>query len=369
MKDTLGIGIIGCGNISETYFKGVKYFSEYLRLVACADLNMDVARAKAEEHGCTAQTVEALLANPDVDMVINLTIATVHAKVSTQALNAGKHVHSEKPLATRLEDGQALIALAKEKSLSISCAPDTFLGAGAQTSRKIVDDGWIGRVTGGSAFMMQIGPEGWHPNPAIFYMDGSGPMMDMGPYYITTLVYLIGPVKRVCGITSKARETRLATCKERFGEVFPAEAPTHYTCVLEFQSGAVVNMTMSFDVHAHGHAPIELYGTRGNLRVPDPNTFEGPVELYTPSSKEWQTQGLSHPYRENSRTIGAADAAYAILNGSTSGGRCSGELALHVLEVLTAFEKASETGTYISIETQPERPEPLPMGLVEGRVV
>ncbi len=367
MAKKVGIGIIGCGNIAPAYFKGAKLF-EVLEVVACADLRMDVAKAMAEEHGCKAQTVDELLANPDVQLVINLTIPSKHAEVSLAALEAGKHVHSEKPLAVTLEDGKAVLDKAKEKGLLVGCAPDTFLGGGLQTCRKLVDDGWLGRVTSGTACLMSRGPESWHPNPSFFYEKGAGPMFDMGPYYITALVHLLGPVKRLSAVTSRAFEERLATCKEEFGKLLPVEVPTHYAGVLEFHSGAVVNMTISFDVYKHGHSPIEIYGTEGSLKVPDPNTFDGPVELWTPATKEWQTQAFSHPYRMNSRSIGAADLAYAILSEGKQQPRTSGELAYHALEVMHAFEKASDAGGSIEISSCPAQPEALSLGLVEGRL-
>jgi len=365
MKKTIGIGIIGCGNISQAYFKGANAF-EVLKVVSCADINMETARAKAEENGCKAQTVKALLANKDVDLVINLTIPAVHAEVSLAALKAGKHVHSEKPLAVKLEDGKAIMDLAKEKGLLVGCAPDTFLGAGLQTCRKLVDDGWIGRVVSGTVFMMSSGPESWHPNPFFFYQTGAGPMFDMGPYYITALVHLLGPVKRVSAITSRAFEERIATCKEHFGAKIPVDVPTHYSGALEFHSGATITATISFDVHRHGHSPIELYGTEGSLKVPDPNTFGGPVEMFTHAQGDWQKQALSHPYADNMRGIGAADMAYAILGKRKH--RASGALAYHALEVMHAFEKSSTAGEHVMIKSKPEQPAALPLGLIRGRL-
>ncbi|MDA3963392.1 MAG: Gfo/Idh/MocA family oxidoreductase [Planctomycetota bacterium] len=365
MTKPIGIGIIGCGNISQAYFNAAQKF-EILEVISCADINMDAAKAKAEENNCEAQSVDELLANPKVDLVINLTIPAVHAEVSLKALEAGKHVHCEKPLAVHLEDGKKVIDLAKEKGLLVGCAPDTFLGAGLQTCRKLVDDGWIGKVFGGTAFMLGRGPESWHPNPAFFYQVGAGPMFDMGPYYMTALVHLLGPVKRVAAITTKAYDERIATCKEQFGTMLKVDVPTHYSGSLEFHSGAVITVTISFDVHAHGHSPIELYGTEGSLKVPDPNTFGGPVQLFTPTKREWQEQAFSHPYADNMRSIGAADMAYAIRSGRPH--RTSGDLAYHVLEVMHAYEKASISGTTVAIESKPVQPAALPLGLIPGRL-
>lgn len=364
MTKSIGIGIIGCGNISQAYFNGAKTF-EIIHVVSCADINMEVAKKKAEENGCVAQTVDELLANPAVDLVINLTIPAVHAEVSLKALKAGKHVHCEKPLAVELADGKAVIDTAKAKGLLVGCAPDTFLGAGLQTCRKLVDDGWIGKVVGGTAFMMGRGPESWHPNPAFFYERGAGPMFDMGPYYMTALVHLLGPVRCVAAVTSRAFEQRTATCKEQFGTLLPVHVPTHCSGSLAFYSGATISVTISFDVHAHGHSPIELYGTEGSLKVPDPNTFGGPVELFTPNSG-WQPQAFSHPYKDNMRSIGAADMAYAIRSGRKH--RCNGDLAYHVLEVMHAFEQSSKDGKHVNIVSKPEQPAALPLGLIQGRL-
>lgn len=367
MSRKIGVGIIGCGNISQTYFNGAKLF-EVLEIVACADIHTAAAEAKAKENGCKVQTVDELLANPYIQLVINLTIPAVHAKVSLAALEAGKHVHSEKPLAVSLEDGARILQTAKAKGLLVGCAPDTFLGGGYQTCRKIIDDGWIGRVVGGTAFMMSRGPEGWHPNPAFFYEVGGGPMFDIGPYYITALVHLLGPVKRVSAIATKAFETRMATSKEQFGKLLPVQVPTHYSGTLEFHSGAVITVTISFDVYKHGHPPVELYGTEGSLKAPDPNTFGGPVELWTSATKEWRAQAFSHPYLTNVRSIGVADLAYSILSGGKRPHRASGALAYHVLEVMHAFERSSSSGQAVVIESKPERPAPLPIGLIEGRL-
>lgn len=361
------VGIIGCGNISQAYFNGARLF-EVLEIVACADLHSEAARVKASENNCLAQSVDELLANPDVDLVINLTIPSAHAEISLAALAAGKHVHCEKPLAVHLEDARKVLELAEQKGLLVGCAPDTFLGAGLQTSRKLLEEGWIGRPVGGTAFLMSRGPESWHPNPAFFYEIGGGPMFDMGPYYITALIHLLGPVKEVCAVTSRAFEQRLATCKEQFGRLLPVEVPTHNSGTLVFHSGAVVTMTISFDVYQHGHSPIEIYGTEGSLKVPDPNTFGGPVEMWTAASGEWSAQALSHPYKENSRSIGAADMAYAILSGGTRQHRSSGALAYHALEVMHAFEKSSTDRKTVTIASHPPQPEPLPLGLVKGRL-
>ena len=361
------VGIIGCGHISQAYFNGAKLF-EILEIVACADLNHEAASAKAKENGCEAQTVDELLDNPEIDLVINLTVPAVHAEVSIAALNAGKHVHCEKPLAVNLEDAKKVLDIADARKLLVGCAPDTFLGAGLQTARKMLDDGWIGDVFSGTAFMMSRGPESGHPNPAFFYEIGGGPMFDMGPYYITALIHLLGPVKEIVGVTSRAFESRTATCKEQFGKILPVSVPTHYSGSLVFHSGVTITLTISFDVHRHGHCPIELYGSEGSLKVPDPNTFGGPLEIWTTAADDWREQALCYPYKENTRGIGAADLAYAILGDGGHRHRSSGELAYHALEVMHAFEKSSYLKETIAIESKPQQPVPLPLGLIKGRL-
>ena len=358
----IGVGIIGCGKISQAYFRGSKAF-KVLNIIACADLDETVAQAKAEENGCQAMTITELLSCPDIQLVINLTIPAAHGTVSLDCLNAGKHVYCEKPLTVDLEEAKAVLELAEKKGLSVGCAPDTFFGTGIQTSREIVDAGQIGKVIGGSAHMLCGGHESWHPNPGFYYLKGGGPVLDMAPYYLTALVNLIGPIKRVSAITSKPREQRIATCEERRGEKLPVEVQTHASGTLEFENGALVSAVFSFDAHAHGHKPIEIYGQEGSLQVPDPNNFGGPVNVYNAQDKDaqWVEAELTRPYSEDMRGIGAADMAQAILNNRPH--RASGALAYHVLEVMHAFDKSSESGRTIEIESSVARPAALPTGL------
>ena len=362
-KDKMGIGIIGCGNISGAYFKGCSTFRS-VEVVACADINMDAAKKAAEDHDVRAVTVDELLAMPEVDIVINLTTPAVHAEVSMMALEAGKHVHCEKPLAVSLEDGKRVIDTAAAKGLRVGCAPDTFLGAGLQTCRKLIDDGWIGRPLSGTAFMLCRGPEGWHPNPAFFYEAGGGPMFDMGPYYMTALVHLLGPVKQVCAVASKGYESRIATCNEHFGEALPVDVPTHYSGTLVFANGSVVTVCISFDVHRHTHSPIEIYGTDGSIHAPDPNTFGGPVRVFRPGNEDWQDAAFTHAYSANSRGIGVADMAQAIQSDRPH--RCDGTLAYHVLEIMHAYEKSSIEGKIVELESTCEQPAAFPLGMLPG---
>ena len=366
-EDRIDVGIIGCGKISQAYFDGAKTF-EVLNILACADLNEATAQAKAEENGCEALSIAGLLAHSGIQLVINLTIPAAHAAVTRDILKAGKHAYCEKPLTVEVEDARDLLVLAKSKDLLIGCAPDTFFGAGIQTCREIVDSGEVGTITSGTAFMLSAGPESWHPNPGFYYLLGGGPVLDMAPYYLTAIINLIGPIKRVCAITTKTHESRIASSPERDGEVLPVEVNTHASGTLEFHSGAIINAIFSFDVHAADHSPIELYGTQGSIKVPDPNTFGGPVQrlIAKDEAHEWKELELTRPYSENTRSIGVADMALAILNKRPH--RASGELALHILEVMQAFDQSSESGRTIEIESQPERPAALPTELAEGEL-
>lgn len=361
----LKLGVIGCGNISKTYFTCAKTFRS-IEIVACADIQKAAADAKAAEYGIQSMEVDQILKDPNIDMIINLTIPQAHAEIAIAALNAGKHVHSEKPLATNLEDGKKILALAKKKNLRVGSAPDTFLGAGHQTCRKLIDDGWIGKPIAGTAFLASRGPESWHPNPAFFYDVGGGPMLDMGPYYFTALINFLGPIKKIIGVATKSFNERIATCKEHFNEKIPVKVPTLNTGVLEFASGALVNILISFDIYKHGHSPIEIYGTEGSLIVPDPNTFGNEIKAFRPEMGGWQVMPYSHHYNENTRIIAAAEMAHAIATGKPH--RASGELAYHVLEAMLAFEKIGKEGGIYLMESTCEKPAALKIGTPKGLV-
>ncbi len=244
-----------------------------------ADLNRNLAEERAAEFKVEARGVADLLADPSIELIVNLTVPKAHVAVAMQALEAGKHTYSEKPLATDFADGRKLVALAREKGLRIGAAPDTFLGGSHQTARAIVDSGVLGTPVGGTATFMCPGHERWHPNPDFYYDVGGGPMLDMGPYYITDLVNLLGPVAKVAGFATAARKERTITSEARNGERIPVRVPTHVAGIMAFENGAVVQIGMSFDVAGHRHVPLELYGTEGTLIVPDPNHFGGQIEL------------------------------------------------------------------------------------------
>lgn len=357
------IGIIGCGNISPAYLNAVKTFP-HVAVRACADLNPSAAAACAEAHGLEARDVATLLASSDIDIILNLTTPQAHTEVNCASLEAGKHVYCEKPLALTREDGRRTCDLAAEKGLRVGCAPDTFLGGGHQTARKLIDDGAIGTPIAGTAFMMCHGHEGWHPNPVFYYQKGGGPLFDMGPYYLTALIALLGPVRSVAAYTSMTFAERVATSKERNGERIPVEVPTHIAGTLEFCNGAIITMVTSFDVWQHTHHFIEIYGTESSLKIPDPNCFDGPVSIYEREADAWKDVPLTHGYTSNMRSIGVADMAAAITEGRAH--RCAGEMAYHVLDVMHAFHESAELRKHIDICSTCEKPAPLPTGLKEG---
>jgi len=355
-SDPTRTGLIGCGNISEIYLENAGRL-DGIEIVACADIDPGAAVARAGQFDIEALSPEQLLARPDIELVLNLTTPQAHAEVSSRALRAGKHVYSEKPLALSLEEGRSLLDLARAGGLLVGCAPDTFLGAGIATCRKAIDCGAIGRRVAGTAFMMCRGHESWHPDPGFYYKKGGGPLFDMGPYYITALVHLLGPLRRLSAMASTSFPERVVTSPERCGEVIPVEVATHLSGTLEFESGALVTMAMSFDVCHHTNHPIEIHGESGSLQVPDPNSFGGPVRIARKDSGAWEELPLERGETGNARGLGAADLALAARDDGSP--RCCGELALHVLEVICAFEESSRKGCRIEISSRCERPRPL----------
>lgn len=361
----VGIGIIGLGNISAAYLKAAAEFP-ILDIRGLADLNPDAAKARADEFGLTAVGIDALLADPKVEIILNLTIPRAHVEVGLAALAAGKHVYAEKPLGITFAEGRRLIEAARAAGLRVGSAPDTFLGGSHQTCRHMVDEGVLGQPVGGSLSFMCPGHERWHPNPAFYYDVGGGPVLDMGPYYITDCVNLFGPVAKVVAFDATPKATRTITAKERYGEEIPVHIPTHVAGTLLFRNGAVVQVAMSFDVAGHKHVPIELYGTEATLIVPDPNRFGGQIELKKKGG-DWTQVDTTQPYCDgNYRSIGLADMAAAIRENRPH--RASGDLALHVLEVMEAFAVSARTGAAVGITTEVERPAPLSTSLHRRRI-
>jgi predicted dehydrogenase len=310
-------------------------------------------------------SVEDLLSDPGVDIVLNLTVPNVHAEVNGAAINAGKHVYSEKPLATERQAGHLTLLAAEEKGVRVGCAPDTFLGGGLQTCRKLLDDGWIGLPVGATAFMMSRGPESWHPNPDFFYQPGGGPLFDMAPYYLTALIQLLGPVSRIAGVDRISFPERIATSKERFGDRIKVEVATHSTALLSFSAGPIGVLITSFDVVASELPRIEIYGSEGTLSVPDPNYFGGTVRLRRAGADEWQEIPLTHSDSVG-RGIGLADMAQAIRSGRDH--RANGEVAYHVLDIMEAIGESSSQERHINIQSSCSRSAPLPLGLLPGRL-
>lgn len=365
MKDKIRVGIIGCGNILGQYVQGGRAFN-VLDIEACADIDGQKAHAAAAEFEIpNVYTVAELLADPEVDLILNLTVPNAHFEVNLAVLEAGKHVYSEKPLATRRQEGQKILAAARERGLRIGCAPDTFLGGGIQTCRKLIDDGWIGQPIGATAFFMGSGPESWHPNPGFFYQPGAGPIFDMAPYYLTTLVQLLGPVSRVAGATRASFPERIATSRARFGERIPVDVPTHTSALLNFAGGPIATMVLSFDVKASDLPRIEIYGAEGTLNVPDPNIFGGSVWLWRAGVDEWNEIPHTHS-DEVGRGIGLADMATGLLSGREH--RANGDVAYHVLEIMEGMIESSESNRHIQIESSCQRSAPLPMGLLPGQL-
>jgi predicted dehydrogenase len=358
------VGVIGCGVISGIYLKNSALFESY-DVVACADLVPERAQARAEEYGVPrACAVDELLADPEVELVLNLTIPKVHAEVALAALESGKSVYSEKPLGITREEGERIMTAARDRELWVGCAPDTFMGGGLQTCRKLIDDGWIGRPVAATAFFTSHGPESWHPDPDFYYQPGAGPMFDMGPYYLTTLINLLGPIRRVTGTAQTSFPERVIRSQPKYGTVITVRTPTHVTGVLDFASGAVGTIVTSFDVWANTLPRIEIYGSEGSLSVPDPNAFRGPVRVRRAGADDWSEVPLTHGYSENSRGLGLADMAYAMRSGRPH--RASGALAFHVLDCMQAFLESSANDRHVELTTTCERPAALPLGLVEG---
>jgi predicted dehydrogenase len=354
----MNVAVVGCGNISSIYCQRIAEFG-VLNLAACADLDTSKAQTRADEFGIPLVcSTDELMANPEIDIIVNLTVPQAHFDVARCALEAGKHVYNEKPLTESLAQGAELVALADAQGLRLGAAPDTFLGAGLQTCRKLIDDGLIGVPVAASAFMLCRGHETWHPNPEFYYKPGGGPMLDMGPYYLTALVSLLGPVARVAGCTSISFAERTITSQPKHGQVITVETPTHIAGLLDFECGAVGSIITSFDVHGAQVPRIEIYGSEGTLSVPDPNWFGGPVRLYKPGEHDWDSLPLTHGHCENYRGLGVADMAYAAQLDRPH--RASGAMAFHVLEIMHSFLRSSDENVHVQLESTCARPAPLP---------
>ena len=374
MTKQLGVGIIGCGNISWAYLTLAQHFN-FIEMRAVADVNMAAAEARAREFGIEARTVKDMLRSDDIDIVVNLTVPNAHFKVSKQILEAGKHVYTEKPLTLSYKDALALQTLARKKKLRIAAAPDTFLGGSHQLARKVIDDGMIGKVVSGTCHFMGPGMEMWHPNPDFFFKPGGGPVLDIGPYYIANLVNLLGPVKRVAALAGKGRKERVINSQPknpRNGEKLKVTTPTTYHALLEFAQGALFTVSLSWDVWAHKHQNMEIYGQTGAMFVPDPNFFGGDVTVADSGREPQKLVPLDHPFNRlnwghnnsqtdviwaNFRCAGLADMAQAILTRRDA--RCDISRAAHVVEVMTSIMAAGEARKFITLKSTCTRPKPL----------
>ncbi len=364
------IGIIGCGNISEAYLRLAPLFGN-LQVVAVADIVPALAEARAAQFGVRALAVDALLKDDEIDVVINLTVPGVHYQITHAILSAGKHAYTEKPLALNARDSAKLVREAEKRGLKLGSAPDTILGAGYQTARKLVDGGAIGKVVGGTAYVMSRGMEHWHPNPGFFFQPGAGPVFDVGVYYITALVALLGRVRQVTAMASMASGERLVTAEGPLkGKKIKVGTPTNINAILAFAGGAQITLAASWDVWKHGHtSPIELYGTEGTMLLPDPNFFGGVISRSERQGDYAQADTADGPFGApnfpwsgvqtdaNYRMLGVADLVDAVNRKREP--RCSGRLAAHVVEVMEAILASAEKGRFVSIRSEIDRPRPL----------
>jgi predicted dehydrogenase len=363
------VGIVGAGNISATYVTTLHSF-DFVRVKSIHDMSEEAAGKLAGQFGIEATSYEKMLDDPEIGLIINLTTPTSHHLVSKKALQAGKHVYCEKPLGVTMEEAEELIGLAHAGNLRLGCAPDTFLGGGHQLTRRLIDEGRIGKAVAATAMLLLPGHEHWHPNPAFFYHRGGGPMLDVGPYYVTNLITLLGPVREVMGTAKITRMERVVKSEPRKGEVIRVQVPTHLTGVIEFHSGATITIATSFDVVKHRHNQIEIYGTHGAMITPDPNNFTGKVEIFRPGDQEWQEVPVDHPYTQGVpgfhglRGLGAAEMVESLRAGRPH--RVSAELAFHALEVMTAFERSSLSRKAVTIRSSCGRPEPISRQTREG---
>ncbi len=353
----VGVGIVGAGYISTIYLRNLTTRFDNVRVVGLADLMMDRAREQAATFGVEAMTVDELLDHPEIELVVNLTIPAAHAEVGMQAIEAGKSIYTEKPLATTPGDARKLLTMAADRGVRVGAAPDTFLGGGLQTVRALLDEGVIGRPVAATGMMLTAGHERWHPNPDFYYQPGGGPLWDMGPYYLTALLALLGPVTRVVATASTSFATRTIQSGPRAGEIVPVDTPTHIMTLLDFAGGARGSLTTSFDVHDTNGSTLVLYGSEGTLRLPDPNTFGGPIERLAPGADTWESIEPRYPFTDNSRGLGVSDMARVLREGGPH--RASGEMAAHVVDIMAAALTSSDEGRHILISSSFDRPAPL----------
>ncbi|MDQ1569761.1 MAG: hypothetical protein QOF79_435 [Actinomycetota bacterium] len=359
MGSPLTFGIVGVGKISEQYFASLPALPG-IRLIAVSDMNEARAAEVAAEQGVEALSVDALLADDRIEAVLNLTIPAAHVDIDTRALRAGKHVFGEKPLALAPADAVEMLALAENTGLRVGSAPDTVLGTGVQTARAVLDAGTIGTAVGAAAFWAAPGHERWHPAPQFYYQPGAGPLFDMGPYYLTTLVTLLGPVVRVSGAVGRSTREREVATGPLAGTPIDVEVDTHINAILEHQSGVSSTVTMSFEVWESRVPGIEVFGTKGTLAVPDPNRFSDPVAVWTEAAGAWEDVPIMAGYADAGRGYGLADMATAIRTNRPH--RASGAVAFHVLEIMDGILRAGTEHRVVEMTSSMERPAPVPLG-------
>jgi len=354
------IAVVGCGKISDIYLSNITNVFDNVCVYAVCDLDEDKAKEKSEKYDAEIMSLDEILQDKAVDIVLILTTPSTHYNICRKSIKAKKSVYVEKPLSVTYEEGAELVRLASENKVLLGCAPDTFMGAGIHTARKIIDDGLIGEIIGASAFMLSAGPESWHPSPEFYYKQGGGPLFDMGPYYLTALANLIGPVKSVMGMSNCKRKQRTITSEQKYGQKIDVDVDTHINALVNFENGATGNIIMSFDVFGSKLPKIEIYGTKGSLIVPDPNKYSGEVLLKQHTDSDFKPQQLVNSFSENSRGLGVSDMAYCLING-TDGNCANGKLALHSLEIMEKILESGEKHTEIEIISSFERPEISPI--------
>lgn len=367
----MNIGLVGCGNISDTYFQNLTNLFAGLSVYACSDLSREKVTAAAEKYGIEhIMSFEEMITCDKIDLILILTPPKAHYPLAREALMKGKHVYMEKPLSLTYAQGKELLALSREKGLYLGCAPDTFMGAGIQTCIRLVEDGRIGTPFAATAFMMYPGPERWHPDPGFFYEVGGGALYDMGPYYLTALVRLLGKAESVMAYSVRPIPQRVIGSGEKKGQKVDVQIDTHVTGLIRFESGAVATLAMSFDVIQHSMPNLEIYGTEGSIKVPDPNCFGGPVLLATQEDPQFRECPLVSPYTEESRGLGLADTVLALREHRQN--NASGALALHVLEIMEGLTRSAQEGKQIRIESTPSAPVPLdwnaPVGCLKTHI-
>ncbi len=356
----LRVGVVGAGQISGAYLSTLRRLPN-VAVVAVSDLDEARARtAAAATPGARPLALAELLAADDVDLVLNLTIPAAHAEVAHAAIAAGKHVYGEKPLAVTTGQAREVLAAAARAGVRVGCAPDTVLGTGVQTARACLDAGQIGSPIAATAFMVTPGHERWHPAPEFYYLPGGGPLFDMGPYYLTALVTLLGPVRRVAGMAATPRATRTIGSGPRAGAEIDVTVATHVTGVLEHANGALSTLVMSFDVWAARLPHIEVYGTGGSLSVPDPNGFGGAVQIFRAGARDWTPAVEAGGYRGAARGYGVSDLASALTSGTPH--RANGEIAYHVLDVMETLLTAADSRHAADVTSSCGRPPAVPFG-------